>query len=199
MGLWNTRTLYKTSNKEQLVNELERYSIDICEVCETHLLGTDIEKIERWTLLNSGQDNNHAKGVGVVMSSRVKSSLVSYETINEQMTKVRFYARQAKLSIIVAYAPTEEADDDIKKSFYEDMNAITDTIPKHDVTIVMGDFNAKMGSDNRQWTAVIGPHGIGVRNDNGKRLVEYCAENGLLIGGTLFQHKTIHKTTWKIT
>ena len=196
VGLWNTRTIYKKGNKEQLVKELERYNIDICGVCETHLTGTDVEKIEGWTLINSGQEDIHAHGVGLVLSHRTRTSLLSYETINERIMKARLYARQVKMSIIIAYAPTEEAEEEIKDKFYEDLNAVTDSLPKHDIRIVIGDFNAKVGSDNSQWKTVMGQHGVGVLNDNGRRLVEFSAENDMIIGGTLFPHKTIHKTTW---
>ena len=51
-------------------------------------------------------------------------------------------------------------------------------------------------NDNSQWRAVIGQHGVGVMNDNGRRLVEYSAENDMVIGGSLVSHKNIHKTTW---
>lgn len=59
--------------------------------------------------------------------------------------------------------------------------------------IVMGDFNAKIGSDNRGHERLMGTKGYGVVNENG----EFCSENDLVIGDSLFQHKEIHKRTWK--
>ena len=78
-------------------------------------------------------------------------------------------------------------------TFYEDMSTATDSLPKHDVRIVLGE----VGSDNSHWSAVMEKHGVGTQNNNGMRLIEYCAEHDLLIGGTLFDHRTIHKTTWR--
>ncbi|PVD21686.1 hypothetical protein C0Q70_17485 [Pomacea canaliculata] len=62
--------------------------------------------------------------------------------------------------------------------------------------LIIGDLNAKVGSDNTCREHVMGKHGIGTINDNGERLADFCEENNLLIGGTLFQHKDIHKATW---
>ena len=70
---------------------------------------------------------------------------------------------------------------------------ITDGVPRHDLKLVIGDLNAKVGSNIGPWQRVIGQHGI---DNNGLRLVEFCAENGMVVGGTLFQHKTIDKFTW---
>ncbi|CAG4947415.1 unnamed protein product [Colias eurytheme] len=62
--------------------------------------------------------------------------------------------------------------------------------------MVIGDLNAKVGDSNFGREAYMGKHGVGHQNDNGIRFADFCAENELVIGGTLFPHKTIHKTTW---
>lgn len=59
----------------------------------------------------------------------------------------------------------------------------------------MGDLNAKVGSDNSGYERLIGHHGKGEMNENGQLFTDFCAENNLVIGGTLFPHKDIHKTT----
>ena len=61
--------------------------------------------------------------------------------------------------------------------------------------IVMRDLNAKMGSDSLGYKPCMGK-GVGERNNNGEHFANQCLENGLRIGGTIFQHKTIHKLTW---
>lgn len=60
----------------------------------------------------------------------------------------------------------------------------------------MGDLNAKVGSDNKNFERVMGSEGSGVQNDNGERLVEWCGFNNMIISGTLFAHHNIHKLTW---
>lgn len=61
---------------------------------------------------------------------------------------------------------------------------------------MIGDLNAKTGNDNNRYDDVMGHHGLGQMNENGERLANFCAFNKLVTGGTLFQHKRIHKATW---
>jgi hypothetical protein len=81
-------------------------------------------------------------------------------------------------------------------NFYNMLEERIQLVPKHDMLIVKGDFNAKVGQDNYGMEAVMGKHGMGVRNNNRERLVEICQQYGMVIGGTLFMHKDIHKYTW---
>ena len=59
----------------------------------------------------------------------------------------------------------------------------------------MRDLNAKVGEDNEGYENIIGNHGVGERNDNGERLVDFCRLNNLVVTGTIFPHKLIHKQT----
>ena len=101
-----------------------------------------------------------------------------------------------KLTLLQCYAPTNEASEEDQEEFYEQLQAVKEKVPKHNICIIMGDFNAKVGSDNLTYESTMGKHGMGERNDNGTRLVEFCSENGMVITGTIFQHKNIHKYTW---
>nr|KAG5706182.1 hypothetical protein BaRGS_019509 [Batillaria attramentaria] len=65
------------------------------------------------------------------------------------------------------------------------------------MTILMGDFNAKIGSDNTDYEDTMGTHGLEQMNENGERFADFCALNQLVIGGSIFPHKRIHKTTWR--
>jgi endonuclease/exonuclease/phosphatase family metal-dependent hydrolase len=65
------------------------------------------------------------------------------------------------------------------------------------MSLLLGDLNAKVGDNNENIEGVMGRHGLGSMNDNGERLASFCAENNLVIGGTLFPHKKIHTATWK--
>ena len=64
------------------------------------------------------------------------------------------------------------------------------------MTILMGDFTAKIGGDNIGYEDVMGTHGLGSMNENGERFADLCALNQLVIGGSIFPHKRIHKSTW---
>ena len=97
----------------------------------------------------------------------------------------------------MCYAPTEVATAADKENFYHQLHAVLNRIPGDDMVLLLGDMNAKVGSYMPGDDAVVGQHGLGVRNDNGSRLVDCCQQNGLAVGGTIFPHKEIHKGTWR--
>ena len=89
-----------------------------------------------------------------------------------------------------------EANVEDKDNFYEQLQTVVDSVYKHDTLLVMGDLNAKVGEDNKGYENIIGSHGVGERNDNGERLVDFCRLNNLMVTGTIFPHKLMHKQTW---
>ena len=101
-----------------------------------------------------------------------------------------------KTSIVQCYAPTNEAEEDEKEKFYEHLQAQKDKTPKHHLTIIMGDLNAKVGKDNKYIEQSMGKEGLRERNENGQKLVDICCDNNMVITGTIFQCKNIHNSTW---
>ena len=90
--------------------------------------------------------------------------------------------------VIQVYAPTSNAEEAEAEQFYEDLQDLLERIPKKDVFLIIGDWNAKVGS--QEIPGVTGKFGLGVRNEAGQRLIEFCQENSLVIANTLFQqHK----------
>ena len=101
------------------------------------------------------------------------------------------------MTVVVYYAPQEDKSEDEKDEFYERLNNTVQETPRHDVLIVLGDLNAKVGQDNDTREQTYGREGLSQEtNDNGERLIEFCEYNNLTIGGTIFKHKEIHKYTW---
>ncbi|VDP26312.1 unnamed protein product [Schistosoma margrebowiei] len=100
------------------------------------------------------------------------------------------------MNIIQCYAPTNDYNEDAKDQFYNRLQSIIEKCPTKDLTILMGDCNAKVGTDNTGYEDIMGRHGLGERNENGERFSNLCAFNKLVIGGTIFPHKRIHKPTW---
>ena len=89
-----------------------------------------------------------------------------------------------------------EAEDEERRISTIGCSPFCQKLPNKDINIVMGDLNAKVGEDNRNYELVMGKHGLGAINDNGDRLLACCVFNNLVIGGTIFPHKKIHKATW---
>ena len=83
-----------------------------------------------------------------------------------------------------------------KNDLYERLQAILNTLLERDVTILIGDFNAKIGTENVGYEEVMGTHGLGEMSDNGEKSADLCANSKFVIGGSIFAHKRTHKVTW---
>ena len=104
------------------------------------------------------------------------------------MISVRFKGKQFIITVIQVYAPTSNAEEAEVERFYEDLQDLLELKPKKDVLFIIGDWNAKVGS--QETPGVTGKFGLGMRNKAGERLIEFCQENALVIANTLFQqHK----------
>ena len=100
--------------------------------------------------------------------------------------------------VIQVYALTSNAVEAEVERFYEDLQDLLELTPKKDVLFIIGDWNAKVGS--QETPGVTGKFGLGMQNEAGQRLIEFCQENALVIANTLFQQheKTLHMdiTRW---
>ena len=90
-------------------------------------------------------------------------------------------------TIVSAYAPTMTNPDEVKDKFYDDLDSVISAAPRTDKLILLGDFNARVGTDHQIWEGVIGSEGVGKCNSNGLLLLRKCAEHELLITNTLYQ------------
>ena len=107
------------------------------------------------------------------------------------MISVRFQGKPFNITVIQVYAPTSNAEVVEAEQFEEDLQDLLELTPKKDVLFIIGDWNAKVGS--QETPGVTGKFGLGVWNEAGQRLIEFCQENTLVIAHTLFEQ---HKRTW---
>ena len=110
------------------------------------------------------------------------------------MISVRFQGRPFNITVIQAYAPTSNTEEAEVEQFYEDLQDLLELTLKKDVLSIIGDWNAKVGS--QETPGVTGKFGLGVWNEAGQRLIEFCQENALIIVNTLFQQHKRRLYTW---
>ena len=104
------------------------------------------------------------------------------------MISVRFQGKPFNITVIQVYALTRNAEEVEVEWFNEDLQDVLVLTPKKDVLFIIGDWNAKVGS--QEILGVTGKFGLGVQNEAGQRLIEFCQESSLVIANTLFQkHK----------
>ena len=108
------------------------------------------------------------------------------------MISVCFQGKPFNITVIQVYAPTSNAEE--AEQFYEDLQDLLELTPKKDVLFIIGDWNAKVGS--QETPTLTGKFGLGVQNEAGQRLIEFCQENTLVIANTLFQQHKRRLYTW---
>ena len=109
------------------------------------------------------------------------------------MISVHFQGKPFNITVIQVYAPTSNAEETEVEQFYEDLQDLLELTPKKDIPFIIGDWNPKVGS--QETPGVTGKFGLGMRNEAGQRLIEFCQENAHVIENTLFQqHERLY--TW---
>ena len=101
------------------------------------------------------------------------------------MISVRFQGKSFNIMVIQVYAPTSNAEEAEVERFYEDLQDLLELTPKKDVLFVIGDWNAKVGS--QETTGVTGKFSLGVKNKAEQKLTEFCQESTLVIVNTFFK------------
>ena len=110
------------------------------------------------------------------------------------MISVHLQGKPFNITVIQVYAPTSNTEETEVEWFYEDLLDLLELTPKKDVLFIIGDWNAKVGS--QETPGVTGKFGLGMRNEAGQRLIEFCQENALVITNTLFQQHNRRLYTW---
>ena len=112
------------------------------------------------------------------------------------MTFVHFQSKPFNITVIQVYAPTSNAEEAEVEWFHEDLLDLLELTPKKDVLFIIGDWNAKVGS--QETPGVTGKFGLGIRNKAGQRLIGFCQENLLFIANTFFQQHKRRLYTWTL-
>nr|VZI14105.1 unnamed protein product [Spirometra erinaceieuropaei] len=187
-----------------VARELARYKVDIAALSETRFsekgqledVGAD------YTFFWCGRPRAERRDAGVAFA--IRTDIVGRlpclpQGINDRLMSLRLpFRRGGKFATIIsAYAPPMSSPDAVRDKFYEDLHALLATVSKADKLIVLGDFNARVGTDHTAWRGVLGPHGLRGSNDKGLLLIRTCAEHRLILKNTFFCLPEREKATWR--
>ena len=139
-----------------------------------------------------------------MLAQEAHGAFISSEPVNTRITTAKFTTKEKdiRLNIIQCYAPTNDAEEEKKDDFYQQLQAVLDRRGAKDITILMGDFKIGMDQTGYEDTMgmgyedTMGTHGLGQMNENGERFADLYALNQKVIGGSIFPHKRTHKATW---
>ncbi|BHF75732.1 hypothetical protein SprV_0501882800 [Sparganum proliferum] len=211
LAAWNVRSLLDNprSNRPErrtalVARELARYKVDIAALSQTRFSEQgQLEEVGAgYTFFWSGRPRTERRDAGVAFA--IRNDIVGRlpclpQGINDRLMSLRLpLQRGGKFATIIsAYAPPMTSPAAARDKFYEDLHALLATVSKTDKLIVLGDFNARVGTDHTAWRGVLGPHGLRGSNDNGLLLLRTCAEQRLILTNTLFCLPDREKATWR--
>ena len=145
-----------------------------------------------------GQESLRRNGVAIIVNKRVRNAVLGCNLKNDRMISVHLQGKPFNIKVILVYAPTSNAEEAEVERFYEDLQDCLEVTPQKDVLFIIGDWNAKVGS--QETPGVTGKFGLGVRNEAGQRLIvlprEHTGHSKHPLPTT--QEKTLHMdiTRW---
>ena len=135
-----------------------------------------------------GQESLRRNGVAIIVNKRVQNAVLGCNLKNDRIISFCLQGKPFNITVIQAYAPASNAEEEEVEWFYEDLQDLLELTPQKDVHFIIGDWNAKIGS--QEIPGVTDKFDLGVWNEAEQRLIEFCQENTLVIANSLFpQHK----------
>ena len=179
---------------EVVKQEMARVNMDILGISKLRWMGMGESNSDDHYIYYCGQESLRRNGVAIIVNKKVPNAVLGCNLKNDRMISVRFQGKPFNITVIQVYAPTSNAEEAEVERFYEDIQNLLELTPKKDVLFITGNWNAKVGS--QETPGVTGKFGLGVQNEAGQRLIEFCQENTQVIANTLFQQHKRRLSTW---
>ena len=148
---------------------MARVNVDIPGISEPKWTGMGEFNSDHHYIYYCGQESLRRNGVAIMVNKRVQNAVLGCNLKNGRMISVRFQGKPFNIAVIQVYAPTSNAEAEVE-GFYEDLQNLLELTPKKDVLFILGDWNAKVGS--QETPGVTDKFGLGVQNEAGQRLIE---------------------------
>ena len=210
LASWNVRTMMpgftddlqqiKDGRKTAVIDaELNRLNVDIAALQETRLAenGTITEKHYTFFWQGKANDDRREHGVGFAVKTTLLPMTEPPTAGTERLLSLRLNTSSGPINLFSVYAPTLNSSAEAKDQFYSDLDKLIEKVPPSENLYLLGDFNARVGSEHSNWPSCIGHYGIGRINENGQRLLELCCNRNLCVTNTFFQNKPVHQVSWR--
>ena len=154
IGIWNVRTMFEANIAAQIARERQAHNITVLGLFETRWTQSGQVRLNTGgMILYSGHDEenaHHTEGEALMLSHEAHNALINGEAAGPRIIYASFKTKKEniKLNIIQCYAPTKDKDEETKEDLYNKLQTMCDKLKENDMTIIMGDLNAKIGSDN---------------------------------------------------
>ena len=169
-------------------------NVDILGISELKWTGMGEFNSDDHYIYYCRQESLRRNGVAIMVNKRVQNAILGCNLKNDRMISVRLQGKAFNITVIQVYAPTSNTVEAEVEQFYEDLQDLLELTLKKDVLFIIGDWNAKVGS--QETPGVTGKFDLEVQNEARQRLIEFCQENALVIANTLFQQHKRRLYTW---
>ena len=149
--------------------ETARVNVDILRISKLKWIGMGEFNSDDHYIYYCGQESLRRNGVAIMVNKRVRIAVLGCNLKNDRTISVHFQGKPFNITVIQVYAPTSNAAE--TERFYEDLQDLLELTPQKDVLIIIGDWNAKVGS--QKTPGVTGKFGLGIQNEAGQRLIEF--------------------------
>ena len=163
---------------EVVKREMARVNVDILGISELKWTGMGEFNSDDHYIYYCGQASLRRNGVAIMVNKRVRNAVLGCNLKNDKKISVRFQGKPFNITVIQVNAPTSNAEEAEVERFYEDLQDLLELTPQKDALFIIGDWNAKVGS--QETPGVTGKFGLGMWNKAGQRLIEFCQENTLV-------------------
>ena len=179
---------------EVVKKRMARVNTDILGISELKWTGMGEFNSDDHYIYYYGQDSLRRNEVTFIANKRVQNAVLRSNLKNDRIISLHFQGKPFNMTVIQVCAPTSNTEEAEVEWFYEDLQDLLGLTPQKCVLFIIGDWNAKVGS--QEIPGVTGKFSLGVQNEAGQRVSEFCQENTLVIANTLFQQHKRRLYTW---
>ena len=162
---------------EVVKQEMARVNVNILGISKLKWTGKGEFNSDDHYIYYCRHESLRRNGVAIMVNKRVQNAVLGCNLKNDRMISIRFQGQPFNITVIQVYSLTSNAKETEVEQFYEDLQDLLELTLRRDIHFIIEDWNAKVGSE--EIPAVTGKFGLGVQNEAGQRLIEFCKENAL--------------------